>query len=150
MPLLEPPGPPGFDIAPPSPAPTRLAAEARRPRTNADGKLRYNLDSRGRWEAGDAIDQGVALSLGVTRGNIRSAPQVGNDIHLVTPGQPSTQAAVEDAIRRSYPLSDYLARGLVETIRIRSESRPNGGIAAEYTYRKPGSDQNQTAFFPPR
>jgi hypothetical protein len=141
--MTDPIGPPAFGPMPFSAATGRAPTEARRLRTNDEGKLRNNLDAKGRLERASAVENGVSLSLSVKRGGIPSAPRIGNDLHLVTPDLPTTQLAVEDAVNRSYPLSEYLAQGRVQTIEIRHESRPHGGLLVEYTYREIGSNQSK-------
>jgi hypothetical protein len=141
-----PPGPPGFDQHSPSAQAVQSDGEARRLVSTGDGQLRYELDENGNWRRGTAVQQGVALSLSVKRGTIPSAPTVGNDLDSVPLGQENTEAAVIDAVRQSYPLSDYLRRGLVETISISHEERPHGGLLVQYVYRERGTDENKTAF----
>lgn len=141
-----PPGPAGFDEHSPTAQAVQSDGEARRLISTGGGQLRYELDANGNWRRGTAVEQGVALSLSVKRGSIPSAPTVGHDLDQVPLGQPNTEAAVRDAVRQSYPLSDYLQRGLVETISISHEERPNGGLLVQYEYRELGSDENKRAF----
>lgn len=139
--------PPAFEApAKPSPAPARATVPARRLET--DGRtLDYALDSKGRWQGGHPVDQGVTLSLMVRLGSIGSAPNVGNDLHETEIGVPSTANDVRDRVLRSYPLSRYIEEQAIEILDIRHEEIEFGGLKVSVTYRNLRTGQNERAFY---
>lgn len=140
-----PPGPPTFQIDPPEDQIPRTAGEARKLTVSPGGLLRVNLDGYGREEAGDALDQGVVLSIAVQKGSIPSAVKVGNDLHKVELGTDRTASEVETAVLNSYPLSDYLERRLVSLEGITHEVSSHGRLLVAVTYRKAGASETSTA-----
>ena len=114
-----------------------------------DGKTGgYTLTSEGHWTESHPVDQGVALSLCFRKGSIKSAPDVGHTLHLVRLGTARTRAEVEDRVKNAFPLSSYLAAGLVRIVEIAHEERPSGGLFVAVGYineAEPGQKRTQTA-----
>lgn len=137
--------PPGFEpVAKPSKAPIESRVEARRLTTNGTA-LDFEIDSRGRYVGGHAVDQGMALSLLVRQGSIASAPNVGHTLHEVEIGVQSTASDVRDRVLSSYPLSRYVADQLVEILDIEHEEL-DSGLKVAVSYKNLVSEENKKAF----
>jgi hypothetical protein len=111
-----------------------------------DGKTGgYTLDANGAWRRGHPVDQGMALSLCMRLGSIKSAPEVGHRLHTVQVGTPRTQLEVELRVRASYPCSRYLADGLVQIERITHAALPGGGLAVAVHYKNLATQRTEVA-----
>lgn len=137
--------PPSFDDpADPSAPPVTAVHEARRLYSNP---LDYRLDAKGRLIAGHPVDQGMALSMSVEKGSIKSAPEVGNELRKVAIGTARTEADVQDRVLSSFPLSRYVAEQDVKILRIRHEERPAGGLLVSVDYRNLRTGVDAKAFY---
>jgi len=81
----------------------------------------------------DPIEQAVALSMCVRRGQLKSAPKVGNTLFEITYlGSPDLDADVQARVRDAFPLSDLVKAGDVEIVRIDSDDTGAGVAAVLY------------------
>ena len=127
-------GPAGFDPVVVSAPRTEFRAPAAQ---EFDGATRdFPRDATGNFRALHPIDQGVALSLLTKRGSIKSAPEIGNTLHEISPVTASrVEQQVHVRVNDAFPLRDYLAADSVETIRIEYDISIRGRLAVAYTYR---------------
>jgi hypothetical protein len=138
--------PPAFeDVAKPSKPTARSRTEARRLKTDGQ-ELDYEIDHKGLWVGGTAIEQGMTLSLLVRQGSIGSNPRVGNTLHETEIGAPSTAQDVRDRVMNSYPLSRYVADQMVEIRQILHEEL-DSGLKVSVEYKDLTTDENRTAFY---
>jgi hypothetical protein len=91
-------------------------------------------DDAGRFLALHPIDQGVGLSLTVSRGQLKSAPNVGNRLDRVELGTSRVARQIEDAVADSFPLRVFLADGSVTTLGIEHDTSVRGRLAVIYYY----------------
>jgi hypothetical protein len=111
-----------------------LQNSATRLTTGTSGGIKIDTYENGRVDSGHPIDQGVALSLTVRLGSVRSAPGVGNALHEVDPYAPSAESDVRKRVLAAYPLSRYLADGSVTIKKIEFETRKHGGLLVSVQY----------------
>jgi hypothetical protein len=102
-----------------------------------DGATRdFPLDDLGNFRALHPVDQGVAFSILVKRGQLKSAPNVGNTLHEIgNVGGGRTAEQVKARVNDAFPLRDFLREGSVETIRIDHDVTVRGRLLVVYTYR---------------
>lgn len=105
--------------------------------TLTPGAIRYEGRTRG-WVMGDdgqyvkvhPIEQAVALSMCVRKGSLKSAPNVGNTLFEIEYlGTPELGADIEDRVRNSFPLSQLVANGDVEIVRIEHDEKDALAVA---------------------
>ncbi len=105
----------------------------------AKGAMRYEGRTRGWVQSADGqyvklhpVEQAVALSMCTRKGSLKSAPKVGNTLFEIEYlGAPDLGADVEDRVRNAFPLSQLLAAGDVEIIKI-AHDETNGLIVVLY------------------
>lgn len=135
-------GPAGYDPIP-SPGEANVGRRARaRKIDGATGD--FVLDDAGVWVPCDPIEQGVALSLCIRRGTIKSAPLVGHTLDRIRVINPQTIAAdIRDRVRDAYPLRLYLAAGTVALDKIDHVLLAAGGFTVAAYYRNLRVDPNR-------
>lgn len=82
------------------------------------------LDEPGNYQSVTSTEQGMALSICVNQGQIKSSPTTGNTLdQIVYLGGNNLQADVEDRIRNSNPAKALIAAGKASLIRIVVQSQ---------------------------
>jgi hypothetical protein len=95
----------------------------------------FPLDSAGNFRALHPVDQGVALSF-VRRGSIKSAPLVGNTLHLITDMSPARlEQQVQTRVDDAFPLRVLVKDGSVTTLRIEHDISVHGRLGVAYYFR---------------
>ncbi len=109
-------GPAGSDPVFTSDAPGAIVAGAIR----YEGKTRgWEQDDNGQYVKVHPIEQAVALSMCTRLGSLKSAPRVGNTLFEIEYlGSPDLGADIEDRVRNAFPLSQLVANGDVEIVKI--------------------------------
>ena len=101
------------------------------------GAIRYEGRTRG-WVMGDngqyvkvhPIEQAVALSMCMRKSSLKSAPLVGNTLFEIEYlGAPDLAAEIEDRVRNAFPLSQLVANGDVEIVRIEHDEKDALAVA---------------------
>ena len=114
-----------------------------------DGATRdWLLDSSGSYRGLHPVDLGMAMSFCQRKGDCKSAPQVGHELHLIPfLDAPGIDAVVQDKVYDAYPCSQYIANGRVKINSIQRETRneSNGlAVVVNYTNLETGERQNAT------
>jgi hypothetical protein len=93
----------------------------------------WALDSAANYKAVTTVEQGVALSLCVKQGDIKSSPTTGNTLHEIEYlGGSDLGADIRDRVLTSNPLARLIADGEAEVTRIDHEEAMNGFKVAVY------------------
>lgn len=127
--------PGGFGPSGADPVTSTFAPRAKRPvALRYEGSTAdWSKDHDGNYKAVTPVEQGVALSLCVRQGDIKSSPTTGNTIHeIVYLDKNTLKADIEDRVKRSNPLARLLAEGQAELVRIDHEVTANGLKVAVY------------------
>lgn len=126
----------------PSAAPVKVNVPARRLYSNP---LDYRTGPDGRLVSDHPVNQGMALSMSVRKGSIRSAPNVGHELHKVEIGTERTAADVRDRVLVAYPLSRYVSEGSVEILSITHEEQDVGRLIVSVLFRNTKTNRAATA-----
>lgn len=103
----------------------------------------WSLDTATNYRAVTPVEQGVALSLCVKQGDIKSSLTTGNTLHEIEYlGGAELGADIRDRVVTANPLARYLAEGQAEIVRIDHEEAPSGFKVAVY-FRDLTADPNR-------
>jgi hypothetical protein len=135
-------------LGPTGVAPIDTSAQPPRPRQPK--ALRYEgatadwaLDTLGNYKAVTPVEQGIALSLCVRQGSIKSSPTTGNTLHeIVYLGAPDLANDIRNRIMSANPLARLVSEKQAEIVRIDHEIRKQGFVAVVY-FRDMTSDKNR-------
>lgn len=87
----------------------------------------WSLDDAANYKAVTPVEQGVALSLCVKRGAIKSSPDTGNTLHeIVYIGGIDIAAEIKDRVLKSNPLARFISEGQASITKIIHEETPSG------------------------
>ncbi|HEY3254603.1 MAG TPA: hypothetical protein VGJ91_11665 [Polyangiaceae bacterium] len=122
----------------------------------AKGALRYEGKTRGWVQDGSGqyvklhpVEQAVALSMCTRKGSLKSAPNVGNTLFEVEYlDTPDIVADIEDRVRNAFPLSQLVAAGDVEIVKI-DHDVSNGLLVTLYFKNLRATDPSKELRFPP-
>lgn len=93
----------------------------------------FALDNEANYKAVTPVEQGVALSLCVRQGDIKSSPTTGNTLHeIVYLGNSDLGADISDRVLTSNPLARFIAERQAEVVLIDHEETQNGFKVAVY------------------
>lgn len=93
----------------------------------------WALDSAANYKAVTPVEQGVALSLCVKQGDIKSSPTTGNTLHQIEYlGGADLGADIRDRVLTSNPLARLVADREAEVTKIDHEEAANGFKVAVY------------------
>lgn len=93
----------------------------------------WTLDGGGNYRAVTPVEQGVALSLCVRQGDIKSSPTTGNTLHEITHlGGADLADDIKKRVMTANPLARFIGEKQAEVIRIDHEISKQGFKVAVY------------------
>lgn len=101
-----------------------------------DGRTRDTvLDQYGVHRGVHPTDSGMAMSMMVRKGSVKSDPTVGNDLHKISDlGAPDLAEQVRSCVENAFPLSRLVAEGKARIERIEHQaSRSKLIVIVHYT-----------------
>lgn len=113
-----------------------------------DGKTKdWVLNDSGQYEAVHWVDQCVAMSLLIKKGDIAGDVRIGNALHQVRASSRSLASDIRRACVESFPISDLLAERSIAVISVDHELRSGGGFVVGFTYHNLLFAQSSKGFF---
>lgn len=93
------------------------------------------VDQYGNVESVHPIDEGMAISMGVDRGSVKSSPDAGNDLRKIEYlSDPKLEANVRSAVLSAQPLARYVADGQVRIEAIEVDVSVSNRLVVNVSY----------------